>query len=322
MLGSPPSNNPNAMFSSDSTQELNISNLQVPYHIETGTAIITPATDLFSNDSNAEYTSPGVLHVGTAWPPIPNIPMEQINAVEQEFHQIVDNYHIPQNRNSTEQTDKKATSTTLNAVSKNKKLTELNITIRNLNGVSNCATFSVETSANGHKNILALVNKYLHPLTVCYDMGWQRRSSGTAYNSMSGHAFLVGANSNSILKRVVYSKSCCTCSRQNKKSKSKEASTNVVGNPPLTGKGPEMAVTGEESEEEKDHRCPMNFDGSSKSMEPRGAVACITALFKTGIAYVLEVVGDDNSSVRVNLHHSFNALVKSGIWNNKKTQWP
>jgi len=57
-------------------------------------------------------------------------------------------------------------------------------------------------------------------------------------------------------------------------------------------------------------------------MEPHGAVACVTALFKTGIAYVFEVVGDDDSSIHANLCHSFNVLIKSGIWNDKKTQWP
>jgi len=92
---------------------------------------------------------------------------------------------------------------------------ELNITIRNVNGVANCATFSVETSVHGYKNVLALISKYLHPLAVCYDMGWQWHLSTStgAYNSMSGHVFLVGANSNTILKRIVYSKSCCTCAR-------------------------------------------------------------------------------------------------------------
>jgi len=57
-------------------------------------------------------------------------------------------------------------------------------------------------------------------------------------------------------------------------------------------------------------------------MEPIGAVACVTALFVTGLAYVFEVVGDDDSSIQANLRHSFNALIKEGIWNNKKMQWP
>jgi len=63
-------------------------------------------------------------------------------------------------------------------------------------------------------DMVAFVKKYLEPLTMCYDMGWQCWSLGSTYNSMSSHAFLVGANSNKILKWRVLSKSCCTCKRR------------------------------------------------------------------------------------------------------------
>ena len=33
------------------------------------------------------------------------------------------------------------------------------------------------------------------PLTVMYDMGWNKQSSGNKYDSISGHAFLIGGNS-------------------------------------------------------------------------------------------------------------------------------
>jgi len=162
-----------------------------------------------------------------------------------------------------------------------------------------------------------MVGKYLEPLTVCFDMGWQRCSSGTSYNNMSGHAFLVGANSNKILRRIVYSKSCCTCVQWNKKG----TSSPDDGEPPST---PDTSneILGELQNDHKDHHCPHNFRGSSKSMEAHAAVACVTALFKTGIAYVFEIVGDDDSSVRANLRHSFQALIDAGIWANKKTCWP
>jgi len=38
---------------------------------------------------------------------------------------------------------------------------------------------------------------------------------------------------------------------------------------------------GEKPTDDKKHRCPHNFDGSSKSMEAIGAVKCITALYET-----------------------------------------
>ena len=43
-------------------------------------------------------------------------------------------------------------------------------------------------------------------LTVTYDMGWQKRSSGRRYDSSSGHAFIIGASSKGIIGMVLYSK--------------------------------------------------------------------------------------------------------------------
>ena len=49
------------------------------------------------------------------------------------------------------------------------------------------------------------------PLTVMYEMGWNKRSSGNKYNSISGHAFLIGGNSRKILKYRCMSKACRKC---------------------------------------------------------------------------------------------------------------
>ena len=43
-------------------------------------------------------------------------------------------------------------------------------------------------------------------LTVSYDMGWQRRSSGNNYASLSGHGFLVGAHTRRVIACVVFFK--------------------------------------------------------------------------------------------------------------------
>ena len=45
-------------------------------------------------------------------------------------------------------------------------------------------------------------------LTVSYDMGWNKRSSGHIYNSLSGHAFIIGAHTRRIIDCVVFSKKC------------------------------------------------------------------------------------------------------------------
>jgi len=52
--------------------------------------------------------------------------------------------------------------------------------------------------------LMTFIEKYLQTLTMCYNMGWQHHSSGSAYSSMSGHAFLVGANSKQIIKCILF----------------------------------------------------------------------------------------------------------------------
>ena len=48
-------------------------------------------------------------------------------------------------------------------------------------------------------------------LTVQYDMGWQKRSSGRRYDSSSGHAFIIGGRKKGIIGMVVYSKAFRKC---------------------------------------------------------------------------------------------------------------
>ena len=48
-------------------------------------------------------------------------------------------------------------------------------------------------------------------LTVTYDMGWQKRSSGRRYDSSSGHSFIIGARIKGIIGMVLYSKACRNC---------------------------------------------------------------------------------------------------------------
>ena len=53
-------------------------------------------------------------------------------------------------------------------------------------------------------------------LTVSYDMGWNKRSSGHRYDSISGHAFIIGAYTRRIIGSVVFSKSCAVCNQRKK----------------------------------------------------------------------------------------------------------
>ena len=91
-------------------------------------------------------------------------------------------------------------------------------------------------------------------LTVSYDMGWQRRSSGNNYASLSGHGFLVGAHTRRVIACVVFSKKCSVCEQRKRKAKcagitsasppppavitSAGASNNNTGTPAGTGTPP------------------------------------------------------------------------------------
>jgi len=106
---------------------------------------------------------------------------------------------------------------------------------------------------------------------------------------MSRHAFLVSANSNKIIKCIIFSKSCCTCKRRAQKETNSE--TMPKDSEPM----------GIHETKDKDHKCPWNFKGSSKSIEPQGAVALITDLYDSGIAFAAELVINDDCSTKANV---------------------
>ena len=78
-------------------------------------------------------------------------------------------------------------------------------------------------------------------LDVSYDMGWQRKSSGRSYDSLSGHGFLIGLSTNKIIGMRVYSKVCAICDSS-------------------------------QDDPKREHECPKNWYGSSGSMECHGAL--------------------------------------------------
>ena len=47
-------------------------------------------------------------------------------------------------------------------------------------------------------------------------MGWQRRSSGNNYVSLSGHGFLIGAHTRRVIAYVIFSKKCSICESRRK----------------------------------------------------------------------------------------------------------
>ena len=62
-------------------------------------------------------------------------------------------------------------------------------------------------------------NKQKIGLTVSYDMGWSKRSSGHRYDSISGHSFFIGGKSKKVIAAQVSSKKCKICENAEKKQK-------------------------------------------------------------------------------------------------------
>jgi len=127
-------------------------------------------------------------------------------------------------------------------------------------------------------------------LTVSYDMGWQQRSSGNKYNSVSGHAFCIGGYTKKILDYRVKSKVCNVCDRAIRYKK------------PI-----------------KEHVCPKNHvTGSSKAMEPdAGVEMMIDAVMKNNVIYST-IICDDDSTIRAVSKWSYKELLKL----QPSFQWP
>ena len=109
----------------------------------------------------------------------------------------------------------------------------------------------VRLTVNDENKYNAYKNKKLNvALTVSFDMGWSKRSSGNRYDSISGHALKIGVLSDKILTAAVSSKMCTTCSKIE----------NIGEEPP-------------------DHICPKNYEKSSKAMEVDAALHLYKIMF-------------------------------------------
>jgi hypothetical protein len=123
-------------------------------------------------------------------------------------------------------------------------------------------------------------------LTMCQDTGWNTRSSGNSFNSLSSQMFSKCAKTGSICDCQVLSKLCRKC--QYHKSRGNE--------PP-------------------DHDCHQSHEGSSKSMEGASVVEAAKNLWERAKtigpeisaavrgAFLWATVTDDDSTMRANLKH-------------------
>jgi len=116
-------------------------------------------------------------------------------------------------------------------------------------------------------------------ITVSYDMGWQKRSTGRVYDSISGHGYLIGCRTGKILGMQVRQTKCKKCQAQNSN-----------GTPAAT------------------HDCMVNWDGDSGAMEAAVAMDLIVAVHDKmdSRVYCETLVSDDDSTMRSHLQHSEN----------------
>jgi len=121
-------------------------------------------------------------------------------------------------------------------------------------------------------------------LTTSGDMGWQGRSSGKSYNSLSGDAMLVGQHTRKPVAWHVMGKACSFCQGWNRGKKGKN------GDPV------------------PQHDCRADWDGSSGAMEPVATLNVVVLLFRSFNVVVEHIIADDDSSTKAKMK-----------WNNANT---
>ena len=147
----------------------------------------------------------------------------------------------------------------------------------------------------GERMFAKFLEKKLDPkdvrLTVSYDMGWNKRSSGHKYDSISGHGFVLGGINKKILNHRCLSKCCRICD--------KVEHTNELMTP---------------------HECPKNHNGSSKSMETEAIFRMVKEGFYQQGYSISTIISDDDSTMKANLKHSFKSKIEAGLM--REEDWP
>ncbi|XP_062603151.1 uncharacterized protein LOC134264915 [Saccostrea cucullata] len=105
-------------------------------------------------------------------------------------------------------------------------------------------------------------------ITVSFDGAWQKRGTGRGYNSLTGHASLVGEKTKKIVSFSSKSKKCRICSAATAK-----------GVPP------------------RKHNCRKNWQGSAKAMEPAMACEMLSAIKDEGCKIGTLVMDNDSTTI-------------------------
>jgi hypothetical protein len=143
--------------------------------------------------------------------------------------------------------------------------------------------FNLNLETLGKVGKLCEDGKVRYPVSVSYDMGWQKAKR--TYDSISGHGLMIGANTKKVISFQNYSKSCSKCEIHEKKM----ARHNT----------PDVPVA--------KHNCPRNHEGSSKGMEAKAALECLNKIWShEEISAFIDIVCiDDDATTKAYLSHCF-----------------
>jgi len=133
---------------------------------------------------------------------------------------------------------------------------------------------------------------------------------GKQYNSHSGHGLLVALHTNKVIARIVYSCNCVACKNEWKK---KGLTVEEATKDEAVGKVKTNITS---------HRCPRNYNASSKLMEGSGAVALVTEIYDGGDGFIADLCTDDNSTTQANVRPSYQALMRAMGITQKAGFWP
>lgn len=128
---------------------------------------------------------------------------------------------------------------------------------------------------------------YINVKCVCYDMGWNKRSTGNRYDSISGHGIMFGALSKKVLSYRAVSKICSFCDKikSKKGEKAKNSSTWVC---------------------KKSPRIIQKYGIRCYSLHAQ------RKFYSKGF-YIHCVYADDDTTMKKVLRHNYNQLVKEGV---------
>ncbi len=109
------------------------------------------------------------------------------------------------------------------------------------------ADFNLKKETLGKVAVLC-DGKAKYPVSVSYDMGWQKAAK--TYDSLLGQGLMIGDRTKRVVCYHNYSKLCRMCQWHKRRIEK--------------NKTPNLPVP--------QHRCPKNHEGSSKGMEAKGAL--------------------------------------------------